>query len=348
MKLLPYGKKNRVYIDLGSCSIKILTVSPDGKVTCDSVQTPENVIRGTFSNIEIDFKTLGDLLCKTLKGKKSDLILLCPDQFTKLIYMTIPRDMTIESDRKFMYFRIKKNLDQSIQKDVFIDYVVHEMEKETEDEEETSTPDPLNHLNVLIGKNELLESFQDLFRGTAISLSGISSTSSGIINSVLAQDKKNFALINMGYEVTTVSIVSRGILLYQRVIETAGRHLISQIMSETDTTEELARSHLEENLILPNLKTDFEKSLREYPLSRKLFSPLLNEISMTFKFFHESFHHMAFDSLVLTGGLAGIPGIDEFMTAVFDIPAEKFSAKSDHVQFDHENASLADFLNGKE
>jgi Tfp pilus assembly PilM family ATPase len=137
----------------------------------------------------------------------------------------------------------------------------------------------------------------------------------------------------------------KGILLYQRVIEIAGRHLKeflmeSEKLSPVDATMQL------HGLQLPDPQA-MEKSLRDYPRTELLFSRLINEIALTFKFFQESWNRTLRYPIWLTGGLASVKGIEPFFSGVYKLDAKKLELQKEQISFSTDFAAFPGFLTKK-
>ena len=109
-------------------------------------------------------------------------------------------------------------------------------------------------------------------------------------------------------------------------------------------TLEDSRKKLENDFYLPNLKIDFEKSVRDYKLSKNIFSRLINEINVTIRFYVKTYKFEDMNKLFLTGGLSLIPGIDEFMGAIFEIDGKKLEIKKGKMEFPSNFIALSDFM----
>lgn len=344
-------KRDQLCIDIGSSGWRMLRRGKDAPLLTCGVW-PENVLGGTFSKPLVDFSRLKELLAAVVGDQPADVFLLCPDQLVKLMYLTLPRDAASRNDREYVRFRLRKQLDSSIPRDVHIDFVVHSLAVETDsDPDGTAEVTPGHgfdvnqlHCNVLIARNDLVSGLKQAVCGKQHRFAGLSSTAAATLPVLIGEGRdETAALINLGHEVTTVTIVSGGIMIYQRVIETAGRHLIEHMARIRSLSMDAAVTAFR-GLTLPRGDNGLQKALEDWSDVRVLFSQLVDEIQLTFKFYLETWRRGPVTRIALTGGMASLDGLDRFLGGVFQAQCHRLTDRQGEIQFSPADVMLADFL----
>ncbi len=344
MLRLPFGRRRELWLDLGSDRVKWLLERRDGGFETGDLPTPPGAVRGTYAAPEIDAPRLAGAVRSVFAAERGrfTLRLVLGDQFMKLVYLRLPRDAAPRADRDFILFRARRALDESVARDAELDAAIHEGGPDSGLEPE------FTHLTLLAARRELLKTLRDAFHGGPFELAESLSSSAALCAVPLRRGERDFALVHLGHEVSTVNLVAAGVVMYQRVIETAGRHLAAAIREAEGVDDATARLRLERETVLPDPAGDLGAALACYPRTRLLFAPLLDECAVTFKFFRETLRRPLPAKLLLSGGLAALPGLPAFFGGVLGMPAGRLAAHAGGIDFTPANVTLADALLRKE
>lgn len=340
MLRLPFGRRGDLRIDLGSHACKYLIERADGSRALGAFPTPPGAVRGTYTNLEIDYAALASACREALSGERDRfrLRLLCGDQFMKMLYLRLPRDAAPAADLDYTRFRARRALDPAIAADAEIDLAVIEPAADSALDRDAT------HLSLLCAKRSLLRGLRDAFHGGRFELGETVSTSAALCAIPAMRGEREFALVNLGHEVTTVNLVAEGVLLYQRVIETAGRHLAEAVAAAEGADPAEARRRVETGTALPAPDGPLAQAVLDFPRTRLMFAPLFDELSVTFKFYRESLRRPSPPLVYLAGGMARMAGIAGFFAGVLRLPVAPLELAAAGLAFAPDRAALAEGL----
>jgi type IV pilus assembly protein PilM len=148
--------------------------------------------------------------------------------------------------------------------------------------------------------------------------------------------EKVIALLDIGYERTTISLLNNGMLEFTRTINVGGDEVTSSLMTEplatgeggsrTLTYEEAESIKREYGLPLSTATGTTTKEgvlLDQIPrLTRPSLEKLLSEIRISFDFYRTEFQIPKVEKIIMSGGGAGLKGLREFMTGDLGIEVE--------------------------
>ncbi len=149
-------------------------------------------------------------------------------------------------------------------------------------------------------------------------------------------EEKVIALLDIGYERATISLLNNGILEFTRTINLGGDEVTNSLMTEplvagdgvsrTLTYEEAESIKLEHGLppsTATGTKTKEGVSLEQIPrLMRPFLEKLLGEIRTSFDFYMTEFQIPKVEKIIMSGGGAGLKGLREFMAGDLGIEIE--------------------------
>ena len=151
-----------------------------------------------------------------------------------------------------------------------------------------------------------------------------------------AYEEKVIALLDIGYERTTISLLNNGILEFTRAINLGSDEVTSSLMTEplvtgeggsrTLTYEEAEDIKLEYGLppsTATGTTTKEGVSLDQIPrLMRPFLERLLSEIRTSFDFYMTEFQIPKVEKIIMSGGGAGLKGLREFLAEDLGIEIE--------------------------
>jgi len=149
-------------------------------------------------------------------------------------------------------------------------------------------------------------------------------------------EDKVIALLDIGHERTTISLLNNGILEFTRTINLGGDEVTSSLMTEPLTTEkgssrtltyEEAEGIKFEYGLPPSTATGTTTkegvSLNQIPrLMMPFLERLLSEIRTSFDFYMTEFQIPKIEQIIMSGGGAGLKGLREFLAGDLGIETE--------------------------
>lgn len=127
---------------------------------------------------------------------------------------------------------------------------------------------------------------------------------------------KNVALINMGAGVTNINIVARGQSVFWRDISFGGNQFTESLQREFNLSFDQAETLKRGDAVGSYTAADGRKMLDQ------ISAEMANEIQKTFDFFGATSSEGPVDELVLSGGCALTPNLQEVLRERFGVPTE--------------------------
>lgn len=315
MGLLKRNKSNILGLDISSTSVKLLELSQDGdkyRVQSLAVEPlPDNAV--VEKNIQ-DVEAVGETILRAVKRsgtkvKDAAVAVAGSAVITKIINMPAGlSDSELEA-------QIEMEADQ------YIPYPLEEINLDFEVlGESANNPDTVDVL-LAASRSENIE-----LRSAALALGGLTpkivdveaytiENSSKLIAHQLADDEerenddKIIAVVDIGATMTSLNVVENNQLIYTREQSFGGKQLTEEIMRRYGLAyDEAGRLKKEGGLpdnYIPEVLEPFKETIAQ-------------QVSRFLQFFYTSGQHNAVDLIVLAGGCASIPGIDELVESQLD------------------------------
>lgn len=315
MGLLKRNKSNILGLDISSTSVKLLELSQDGdkyRVQSLAVEPlPDNAV--VEKNIQ-DVEAVGETILRAVKRsgtkvKDAAVAVAGSAVITKIINMPAGlSDSELEA-------QIEMEADQ------YIPYPLEEINLDFEVlGESANNPDTVDVL-LAASRSENIE-----LRSAALALGGLTpkivdveaytiENSSKLIAHQLAHDEerenddKIIAVVDIGATMTSLNVVENNQLIYTREQSFGGKQLTEEIMRRYGLAyDEAGRLKKEGGLpdnYIPEVLEPFKETIAQ-------------QVSRFLQFFYTSGQHNAVDLIVLAGGCASIPGIDELVESQLD------------------------------
>lgn len=186
---------------------------------------------------------------------------------------------------------------------------------------EVAEPKQENAINVLLtaAPKELRDKYIDIFKKAGIMLGSLETEAFAFIRSLVGSDEASTIIVDIGARKSNVLIVERGIPFLAHSVDIGGKHFTESIALALNVPIEKAES----------LKHDF--GTLEHARSGsvgEVFPKILEEVMTPIKDavqYSLSIHRTQNSSagvpekIILTGGSAGLPGLVDYFTRVFDI-----------------------------
>jgi len=310
--LLKRKKPAILGLDISSTSVKLLELAQEGdkyRVQSLAVEPlPDNAV--VDKNIQ-DVEAVGNTIQKAVKksgtkAKNAAVAVAGSAVITKIITMpTGLSDSELEA-------QIEMEADQ------YIPYPLEEINLDFEVIGATENNPETVDVLLAASRSENIE-----LRSAALALGGLTpkivdveaytiENSSKMINHQMADDSgddKIIAVIDIGATMTSLNVVENNHLIYTREQSFGGKQLTEEIMRRYGLAyDEAGRLKKEGGLpdnYIPEVLEPFKETIAQ-------------QVSRFLQFFYTSGQHNAVDLIVLAGGCASIPGIDELVESQLD------------------------------
>ena len=283
--------KNRVGLDIGSHSIKILEALPGAKPTLVSFGSKK--IQGLPRDaVSASIKSLADEL--KISAKDLTISLSGPSLIARLISM--PK-MSSEELKSAVRFEMEKLVPFDIN-ECILDFQVLEAQAK---EKANST----NVLLAAVKRETVLQKIklvQDAGFGVRLVDVDSFAVANAFMTSFPALDQaKTFAVLNMGAMMTNVSILRGGTLAVVRDIAIGGTDFTAAIAKKMGLSAQAAEE----------LKVTFKDKAQDVTdCVRPVFTSLLDEVKLSFGY-HENQSGRGIDEIYISGGSADMVGLDD-------------------------------------
>ncbi|MBU4351278.1 type IV pilus assembly protein PilM [Candidatus Parcubacteria bacterium] len=165
--------------------------------------------------------------------------------------------------------------------------------------------------------NEIISQYQEIARLVKLELYALEAEVFGFLRSV-SPIKTQVAIIDIGAQSTTCSLIDRGVLKLSRSFEPAANEVIQVLSKALQIDFKEAQSLIEKYGLLPNDKPGLENT-REIVLP--IIDSILREVNKTIQGFSLTEGKLP-ELVILAGGLALTPGIKDYF-------AEKLGKKAE-------------------
>ena len=315
MAFLKRKKPNILGLDISSTSVKLLELAQDGdkyRVQSLAVEPlPDNAV--VEKNIQ-DVDAVGETIQKAVKRsgtkvKNAAVAVAGSAVITKIINM--PAGLS-DSD---LEAQIEMEADQ------YIPYPLEEINLDFEViGPSENMPDTVDVL-LAASRSENIE-----LRSAALALGGLTpkivdveaytvENSSKLITHQLKYDEESenddkiIAVVDIGATMTSLNVVENNQLIYTREQSFGGKQLTEEIMRRYglayDEAGRLKKAGGLPDNYIPEVLEPFKETIAQ-------------QVSRFLQFFYTSGQHNAVDLIVLAGGCASIPGIDELVESQLD------------------------------
>jgi len=312
---LKRNKPNILGLDISSTSVKLLELAQDGdkyRVQSLAVEPlPDNAV--VEKNIQ-DVEAVGDTILKAVKRsgtkvKDAAVAVAGSAVITKIINM--PAGLS-DSD---LEAQIEMEADQ------YIPYPLEEINLDFEVIGESENSPHTVDVLLAASRSENIE-----LRSAALALGGLHpkivdveaytiENSSKLIAHQMKHDEESenddkiIAVVDIGATMTSLNVVENNQLIYTREQSFGGKQLTEEIMRRYGLAyDEAGRLKKEGGLpdnYIPEVLEPFNETIAQ-------------QVSRFLQFFYTSGQHNAVDLIVLAGGCASIPGIDELVESQLD------------------------------
>lgn len=326
MRLSSLFSKEIVSIDIGSYETKVV----EGKVSNSNIEigkyfsflTPKGTYKkGYILNEKLLANTIKEELSKhKIKANNTYISIKSPSIFTREIKLPNVGKEEIDGILKYQ-------LDEYLPIDIE-EYVVQyrTMGKIYENSLEKNNllliaipkkivEDNLNLLETLDLKPRVLD-----FQSNGVTkFIGYNS----IINNKIDTEAKTFALLDLGFENTNVTISKNSQLQVARIIEIGGDYLNNNILNFFDYNEEQLEKEKKDIKYINIIDEEYTKENRLANIVSTSIEEIMKRIDTIFKYYTSREIGNEIHTIVLYGGLSNIKGVDKLFENYYSIPTIK-------------------------
>lgn len=320
-------KKNRVSIDIGSKSIKIVEGMYDGKFVNIKniviIPTPEKSYQdGNFT----DFASLNNAINDALVDNNidtKDIIYTIESQ--SIITREVKLPSVNEKDiKQMMEFQVEEYFPVNLEEYIMQSKVVDEVDTDTKKE---------STLSVSIVPKIMCEEYLKLTRSLMLKPVALDMNDNSIYKLLSESMKlgdeiedlynKTIAILDIGYDHTNVIIMEKGIFKFSRLVEGAGRVIDQRVADALEITEaEAEKMKLEMWSVLSDNDTEPEFEHMKQIIQNSL-SELSGEIERIFRYNTGRTTGNQIHQIYIYGDTSKMIDIDKFLERTLNIPTIK-------------------------
>lgn len=169
--------------------------------------------------------------------------------------------------------------------------------------------DKLQVLLVAAPKSKVVK-YEKLALATKIKLKSIEMESFSMVRALVGNDQGNFVIVDIGSRVCNIILVEKGVIKANRNIDAGGKDISRVIAKSMNVSDERAIS----------LKTSGKNFFDgESNLSFPVIDLIIGEVSRVLSSYYKDRSKIAIDGILLSGGTAGLIGIDEYFSKALGV-----------------------------
>lgn len=312
-------------VDLSPDSIKVVELAAENNkpklVTYGFTESKSEALKGDFiSNKNITASVLRDILTKA----KVSSNLACAALPVSAIFSTViklpnllKRDLDNKAHLKTLLAEeLKKILPRPLAE------VVFDFNAIKDDEIERAAPGqklPLVRFLVTASTNEIVKTYLEIFRQANLQLNNLDIESFALIRSLIGVDRSLLLVVDIGENLTSLSIVNYAVPVLNRTINYGGAMITKVLADNLNLTIGEAENYKLDLGIMMQ-----QESLPSYPkVIDDALAPLVTEIKYLIKTYYEQMgEQKLLDKVVLAGGGALLGNfLDKYLSNALNVRA---------------------------
>ncbi|MFA7209720.1 MAG: pilus assembly protein PilM [Parcubacteria group bacterium] len=164
-------------------------------------------------------------------------------------------------------------------------------------------------LLVAAPKNKVIK-YEKLAGNTELHLKSIEIESFSLVRSLVGNDQGNFVVVDIGSRICNIILVEKGVIKANRNIDAGGRDISKVIAKSMNIDDERA----------DKLKVSGKNFLDgDSSITFPVIDLIVGEILRVMKAYYKTDSKAAVDGIILSGGTAGLPGLDEYFSKALGI-----------------------------
>lgn len=313
-----------IAVDIGTSSLKLVAVdhgpSKQGYriKKLAMVELPDGLVGGDFtrpfiSDVEA-FKRIFRDLTRKIKNYKQGFIIGLPDRWVKLHIFNMTLSEAEKKSSEFLSWRIEKNLPIPEGMDVVVDFQILEKDPDSEVEE--------YRVMAAAVKKDIIDVLSALTTELELEVMAFDTSSLGVFNlfeEVFPDRCVDQTVINLhiGHETTVVKAYKKGLIMYERVIESAGEEFTKSLGELDSLNRDCAQKAKEKEKFFPENRQEVLEMVEKRARIEKIFGNWFRELNVTFRFFQEKHNLSCLPTIFMTGGGSQFAGLSQFLSEYF-------------------------------
>jgi len=170
------------------------------------------------------------------------------------------------------------------------------------DSNENKNSNRIQVLLVAAPKNKVIK-YEKLAKDTNLQLKSIEIESFSLVRALVGNDQGNFVIVDIGSRVCNIILIEKGVIKANRNIDAGGRDISKSIAKSMSIDDERA----------DKLKVSGKNFLNgESNMNFPVVDLIIGEISRVLSAYYKGEAKTAVDGIILSGGTAGFPGMEEY------------------------------------
>ncbi len=328
-------KSSYLGIDIGSAGVKIVELkNEDGRprlLTYGFVEEKIDIIDNDSEQMKNKVAGLITKICEQSRTSSAKTVAALPSFSVFSSIISLPY-MNKKELSKAIYWQAKKfvpmdlnemTLDwKLLDEDVWTNKkdVIKNNENKDENDPEYSGQEIQKQKNnkknikVLIAASpkKLVMRYIDIFKKANLDLISLETENFSLERSLIGNDKSPTMIVDIGCITSDISIVENGIPVLSRSVDVGGDSITKSVVTSMQVDEKRAEQ----------FKRDIGFSSENSSLPKVIegvVSPIINEIKYCFDLYASQESNKRIEKIVLTGGSAFLPNIDEYLSKLLNI-----------------------------
>lgn len=314
-----FGKNRFLGIDIGTSTVKIVEIKMrNSKPTLSNYAWMRISSLGDIKTTAFD-STLPLYLKKIIKEAKfkSKHAFVAIPAFGGLITLIEFPEMTKEDLDQAIRFEAHKYIPTSLD-DVVLSWdivgkkITNQLLVKNEAAAGKDSAAPEGKVQVLLvaaPKNKVIK-YEQLIKDSSLELESIEIESFSLLRSLVGNDQGNFVVVDIGARVCNIILIEKGVIKVNRNIDAGGRDMTKAIAHSLNVDEVRA-----ERMKITGKDFFSQQSNISFPT----LDLIINEIKRVLSAYYKNESEAKVDGVILSGGTAGLAGVDEYFTKALNI-----------------------------
>ena len=306
---------NILGIEIGNKTVKVVEIKGNTLKNFAVVDLPDNIV---VNNELIAFEAMGDLLKDIVREHRMSTrraALVLPDSAVYLRRMVLPA-MNEKQLAVNMPYEFKDVLSEEKDKYIY-DYSMIGYRKDEEGK--------VTEMELLgaVANRALIERYEGMFKRAGLKLvkAGPRETALSCLVNILNEDseKKDFAILDIGYKSTKVEIFKEGVYEVTRTIDSGAEDIVNVVSEVFDVDPHVASTFLETN----------KDNVQENEKCVDIYSSIATEVMRVMNYYSFENRDSTLDTLYYCGGGSYIPRFIAEIKDMVSLELEPLSSLSD-------------------
>jgi type IV pilus assembly protein PilM len=331
MPSLPSFSSALIGVDIGTSSIKLVQLAPQGKdhwvLQAYAVQ---DLSDEAVEEIDADLRpaVVGLALKKAFKSSKArgrKVVTAVSGEAVIVRYVKLPF-MTAAELKNVISYEAEQHIPLPIDQVILDHHILGVLEEENQ-----------KKLEVLLvaAKTEMVDERLNLLKASRLKPTVIDVDSFAMENAYLAnygiEKGQTVALVNIGAKTTTINVIEDGISHLTRDFAVAGNQFTKQMQTEMilgfPQAEELKRQQGQvavesDEMLLTAMPDKDDRSMAISEAVTPVLNKMLSEFRRSFDFYENSIKKRPISKVILSGGGARLKNIEKFFADRLGVPTE--------------------------